>query len=216
MLSDTRNPGVVYKYMYLENESGGPMEIGDLPGAHISRFGVIEKPHQPGKYRLIVDLSHPEGQSVNDGIEPELCTLQYNIESAYRTVQVNPDDRQLLGMVWRDKLFIDAALPFGLRSAPKIFNTLADVMQWLLKWEGIDILHYLDDFLIVSSPDSLESNQAHQALEMCARMGVPIAAHKTEGPATITVFLGIELETVTRTLRLPEEKLARLQREIYK
>ena len=45
--------------------------------AHISRFGVIPKPHQPGKWRLIVDLSHPKDASVNDGVEASLCSLSY-------------------------------------------------------------------------------------------------------------------------------------------
>ena len=44
---------------------------------HINQFGAIPKSHQPGKWRLIVDLSHPEGKSVNDGISSKLCTLQY-------------------------------------------------------------------------------------------------------------------------------------------
>ena len=35
------------------------------------------KVSQPGKWRLIVDPSHPEGKSVNDGISPELCSLHY-------------------------------------------------------------------------------------------------------------------------------------------
>ena len=37
-------------------------------------------------------------------------------------VPVHPEDRLLLGMPWNRALYVDAALPFGLRSAPKIFN----------------------------------------------------------------------------------------------
>ena len=37
---------------------------------------------------------------------------------------------------------------------------------------------------------------------------------KTEGPAAILIFLGIELDTVAGILRLPKEKLLRLQAEI--
>ncbi len=44
--------------------------------------------------------------------------------------------------------------------------------------------------------------------------GCAIAAHKTEGPTKVVVFLGIELDTEAVTLRLPDEKLQRLQREI--
>ena len=55
----------------------GPFQLGELQKVHISKFGVIPKGHQPGKWRLIVDLSHPEGASVNDGIDPSLCSLRY-------------------------------------------------------------------------------------------------------------------------------------------
>ena len=50
-------------------------------------------------------------------------------------------------MMWRDKLYVDTALPFGLRSAPKIFNAVADALQWIMERNGVpELLHYLDDF----------------------------------------------------------------------
>ena len=52
-----------------------------------------------------------------------------DIKSAYRNVPVHPEDRWLTGMKWRDRLFVDAALPFGLRSAPKIFTAMADAAE---------------------------------------------------------------------------------------
>ena len=79
MLSAVQNPGIVEQYLKKECELGcvvGPLVAGSIP-LHINRFGVIPKPHQPGKWRLIVDLSHPAGHSVNDGTEPELCSLSY-------------------------------------------------------------------------------------------------------------------------------------------
>ena len=35
------------------------------------------KKHQPGKWRLITDLSFPEGASVDDAIDSSLCSLVY-------------------------------------------------------------------------------------------------------------------------------------------
>ena len=59
-------------------------------------------------------------------------------------VPVHPDDRPLLGMKWKDQLYVEAALPFGLRSAPKIFNAVADAMEWILREHGVKTsLHYL-------------------------------------------------------------------------
>lgn len=240
MHSAAERPEVINSYLAKEVELGrvvGPLERSQFPEAHVSRFGLVPKNHQPDKWRLIVDLSHPAGASVNDGIEPEVCSMHYtsvaeaveqvlergagtqlakfDVESAYRNISVHPDDRMLLGMSWKDKLYVDTALPFGLRSAPKIFSAVADALQWILADQGVGSLHYLDDFILFGSPDSPECRQAlEKALQICKRLGVPIAVHKTEGPATVLVFLGIEVDTVEGVIRLPEEKLRRLQREI--
>ena len=240
MQSARDNPEVIDEYLEKEVRLGrvaGPFEPEACHQVHMSRFGVIPKNHQPGKWRLIVDLSHPQGGSVNDGIEPELCSLRYtsveeaarrvralgpgtllakiDVESAYRTVPVHPADRWLLGMRWKGKVYVDTALPFGLRSAPKIFNAIADALQWILAREGCEVIHYLDDFLLFGRAGSGQCRRVlERALELCEKLGVPIAVHKTEGPAPVLTFLGIELDTVAMTLRLPEEKLRRLQREI--
>ena len=44
-----------------------------------------------------------------------------------------PNDRYLLGMQWQGTYFVDMALPFGLRSAPYIFFSVADLAEWVLK-----------------------------------------------------------------------------------
>ena len=44
---------------------------------HISPMGIIPKKNKPNKWRLIVDLSSPEGASINDGIEPKHSSLSY-------------------------------------------------------------------------------------------------------------------------------------------
>ena len=70
----------------------GPLEAEILPTTHISRFGVIPKNHQPGKWRL----SGPRGASVNDGIEKELCLLKYvSVDEAMREVIVMGQGTQL-------------------------------------------------------------------------------------------------------------------------
>ena len=44
---------------------------------------------------------------------------------------------------------MDLALPFGLRSAPYIFNSVADLVEWIIrnKYSVADLMHYLDDFI---------------------------------------------------------------------
>ena len=68
---------------------------------------------------------------------------------------MHKEDRALLGMKWEGALYVDATLPFRLRSAPKIFTAIADALEWRLKHEGAEgIFHYLDDFLILAPPNS--------------------------------------------------------------
>ena len=91
-----------------------------------------------------MDLSSPEGFSVNDGIREELCTLTYvsvddaaravvekgrgagallakaDIRSAYRIVPVHPEDMWLLGIMWEGALY-----------TPKIYNVIAEALEWV-------------------------------------------------------------------------------------
>ena len=135
-----------------------------------------------------------------------------DIEAAYRLIPVHPHDRSLQAVRWENQIYIDPMLPFGLRSAPKIFNAVADVLHWYLRKAGIRYIeHYLDDFIIVAPPHSqLCQHHLTLLLQVCRHLGVPIAAHKTEGPSTQLTFLGIEIDTEEGQLRLPADKLSRL------
>ena len=50
---------------------------------------------------------------------PGILFAKIDIKAAYRLVPIWPADHQYLGVKWRDH--IDAKLPFGPQSAPKIF-----------------------------------------------------------------------------------------------
>ena len=77
-----------------------------------------------------------------------------DISNAFRIIPVHPDDRHLLGMKRNGKLYIDQQLPFGLRSAPVLFNGYADALEWIMRNEGAQNLrHYLDDSLVLALQD---------------------------------------------------------------
>ena len=132
MQSAKQNPQVISDYVHHEMEAGnilGPFPPNTIPNLHINRFGVIPKKHQPGKWRLITDLSFPDGSSVNYAIDPSLCSLTYtsieqvaeaamklgagsllakiDIKSAYRLILVHPLDRHMLGMNWEGHTYVD-------------------------------------------------------------------------------------------------------------
>ena len=125
---------------------------------------------------------------------------------------MHPADQHLLGTRWQGSTYLDRALRFGLRSAPKVFTAVADLLAWALFCEGIHyVIHYLDDFLILVPP-GLNPIVPKQIVETVFRyINAPVADHKTEGPNTSLVFLGIRINTITFQLSLPQEKVHRLQ-----
>ena len=112
-----------------------------------------------------------------------------DIKQAYRNIPLHPDERGLMGMSWDGGLFIDTALPFGLWSAPKIFNAVADAVEWILRHQGIGcVIHYLDDFLLVGRPASEECAEALSTLlRVFSCLGLPVAIEKLEGPTSCLV-----------------------------
>ena len=126
-----------------------------------------------------------------------------DVKSAYRLLPVHPLDRPLLGIEWEGSLFVDGMLPFGLRSAPKIFSAVADALEWILRKQGVQFIdHYLDDYIMYGPPDSkLCEEQLQLTLRTCERLGVPLAIEKLEGPTDCLTFLGIEVDTTAGVLR---------------
>ena len=91
---------------------------------------------------------------------------KFDVESAYRNVSVYSNDCYLLSMKWQGKYFIDLALPFGLRSAPFIFSSVADLLEWI-------------DFHTLGPPNSLV---CHNNLGLCICLfgdwGIPLHPDK--------------------------------------
>ena len=55
-----------------------------------------------------------------------------DLESTFQMVPVYRDDWELLGMRWHDQFYVDTCLPFGLWSAPFLFNEVATALQQIL------------------------------------------------------------------------------------
>ena len=201
---------VIDDYLSTELAKGclaGPFSSPLLPHLHISRFGVIPKKHQPGKWRLILDLSSPDGHSVNDDIRKDPFTVQYmkiddiidrimslvqgtllakfDVESAYHNIPIHPNDCYLFSMQWQGYHFVDMALSFGLHSAPYIFSSVVDLVEWVLKkqYDMSFLLHYLDDFHSRGPPNS---QMCQWNLDTCIQQfqdwGIPLHPQQVGGP----------------------------------
>lgn len=231
--SSYEHPSVIDKHLLKECQAeriAGPFDT--LPFANLQCSGMGVVPKKDGKWRVINHLSAPCGQSVNDYINPEEFSLRYtsvddavnicsklgpgtllakiDLENAFRQCPVREADYHLLGMQWRGKFYYDKCLPFGLRSAPYLFNLVATALDWIIKDQSNSpyVLHYLDDFLFAGPANSnCCKNILEIAQSVCSHVGVTIKTEKSVGPTTTITFLGIQIDTLSQTIRVPQEKL---------
>ena len=215
-----------------ENARGhtaGPFLHPPFPVNRISPLGAVPKPD--GTIRLIMDLSQPSGNSVNDFISKEDFPCKYtpfdeatrlvrmmgpgcyltkvDIQHAYRLLPVRPDDWPLLVYYWEGKYYVDLKLPFGCRSSASIFTDFADLVCWIInnKYKLI-VIHYADDYLLVSLPNLAEASiQKNTLLEVFHYLDIPVVESKVLGPATALPYLGIEINTVAMRIAVPQDKL---------
>lgn len=132
----------------------------------MSKKGTLEK-------RVILDLSFPAGNSVNDLISKEFylgnkINLTYpkvdnlvgiikdkgtgclvfkkDLKRAYRQLPLDPGDLHLVGFQWMGTLFSDKVLPMGLRSSPQICQRVTTAVSYMYYKRGYMAVNYLDDF----------------------------------------------------------------------
>ena len=99
----------------------------------------------------------------------------------------------------------------GCSSSCQIFERfstgLHNVGQFLMP-NGM-MFHILDDFLILAPTFDMCKRYLQEFLAICDKIGIPMAPEKTMGPSTCLTFLGIELNTVQKVARLPNDKVDR-------
>ena len=212
----------------------GPLPGPPFPNTHISPIGII--PKASGGWRMITHLSYPSSLSINDFIDPDLCSVKYtsfdqviemislleagaelgkvDMKNAFRLIRVYPGDFHLLCYKFKDKYYIDKCLPFGCSISCSIFEKLSTFVHWLtVKQSGLQSMeHYLDDFIFAGKAGTSDClNLMHCFQDICAELGIPLAHDKTVGPVTKLTFLGIEIDTITRSVKIPEPKIVKLK-----
>lgn len=81
--------------------------------------------------------------------------------------------------------------------------------------KGYDLtIVYLDDFLIISEYKHICAEALKTLMQLLLKLGFMIHWGKVVDPTTRITFLGIELDSVSMTLRLPQEKRLLLKQEL--
>lgn len=230
-------PEILSKDLHKQDENDRLTKLDDAPSNHFisSPLGLV--PKHNGGWRRIHDLSFPRQHSVNHYIDEAFGALEYTVlddaidallvqgrgavmvkrdlADAFRHIPIAESDWWLLGFFWDGHYYIDRFLPFGLRTAPFIFDLFAKALHWILVavlfWAIV--FHYLDDFFAILPPHGDVARFSKDFDTVCDDCGLKVN-HSKDEQGTQVEFLGIEFDSEKMEVRLPPDKLARARKAV--
>ena len=148
-----------------------------------------------------------------------------DIVDAYRNVLLCPEEQHLVGfqVTWHDgkpRYFSDRALGFGHARGPRTFDAIVQCTQWILENRiaaaGLRarVHHLLDDIAIAGASRADTAAAFDMLKELLAEVGLPMQEAKTVPPTQAMDYLGLTVDTLTRTIRIPDDKRADLIRRL--
>ena len=148
-----------------------------------------------------------------------------DIVNACRDVLLCPEEQHLVGfqVTWHDgkpRYFSDRALGFGHARGPRIFDAIVQCTQWILENRiaaaGLRarVHHLLDDIAIAGASRADTAAAFDMLKELLAEVGLPMQEAKTVPPTQAMDYLGLTVDTLTRTIRIPDDKRADLIRRL--
>ena len=204
---------------------------------HISPFLTRDKPNS-GKRRVILNLSFPSRQSVNDGVPKDKYLGSYfdlkypsidhivdkleqlgtdallykvDISRAFRHLKIDPGDIDLLGLK-HDLYYVYGTVPFRFRHGSVFFQRCSNAIRFIMAdtFGYPNLYNYIDDLVYTGLPGDIQ--QSYQTLlALLKELGLEISTSKLIEPTNIAVCLGFEINSVNRTLRIPNDKLRQIQ-----
>src|SRR4051794_10352144 len=151
-------------------QKGAIEETTETENLFISNLFVIKQ--KQGKKRAVLDArrlnrhiryAHFKMENIGilrKAIQKNDWTVKIDIKDAYLHVPMHADSKRFLAFRWKGKTYQFKAMPFGISSAPRVFTKLIRAALAPLRKQGIRILAYLDDFLLMASTKAEAEKQA--------------------------------------------------------
>lgn len=221
----------------------GPVLKDDIPkDAKIS--GLMCRPKPDGSVRVILNMSAPLGNSVNDGIDTELfpakmsstakwlevlelagpgCQImKIDWSDAYKHIPVCQADLKLQWFTWLDRGFAELCLVFGTASSVGIYDRAAklvlDLVFRLSRFPKTQVCQHIDDVCAAAASGSALEEFGDTYRKVAEQVGVQLAPtdnpEKAFKPCHDGIVLGVRYNTSDWTWSIPQEKLTRLLLQI--
>ncbi|KAL0160093.1 hypothetical protein M9458_043818, partial [Cirrhinus mrigala] len=129
-----------------------------------------------------------------------------DLKDVYFHVSILPRHRPFLRFAFEGRAYQYQVLPFGQSLSPCVFTKLAECALAPLWEQGIRILNYLDDWLIMAHSRDLLCQHRDLVLQHLSHLGLRVNWEKSKlSPVQSISFLGMELDSVNMTARLTNE-----------
>lgn len=187
--------------------------------AHCARIFAV--PTKNGKHRLIVDFhdlnahlrcEHFHMQTLKEAkslIKSGCYFASIDLQDAYLHVPIADDgSRELLHFLYENQLYKINSLMCGLNLAPRVFTNLLRPVMAKLRSQGVILLIYLDDTLLIAISQKGGKESVDKALAFLVNLGFLVNFAKSVlDPAQVIQWLGHLIDALKRTVSLPRAKL---------
>ena len=201
----------------------------DVEAEVICPLGVAPK-KGPKKYRLIHNVRYVNASCTPKPFRYEKLTdlqnllaggewmVKFDLSAGYHHIPLRPSQRKFFGFEFEGKVYTWRQLFFGLSSAPYIFTMILRDVASRWRFDGINLIHYLDDFCIFASNRALCFQQMQRVRRDLEALGFVINEEKSDlTPTQALEFLGYEVNTVTTpTFTVPRARVEKLTRDLQR
>ena len=138
--------------------------------------------------------------------------VSIDLADGYWHIPIAPRKRPYLGFSYRGVDWQFRALPFGLNIGPRAFTKLISHVVRVMGEQGIFVLPYLDDLLILSPTKELCLQHKDLAIQILNNLGFLINYKKSILlPSQQFHWLGIDWDLINHTAQVSQDKIQVLQ-----
>ena len=194
------------------------LEPSEQLSGFYSRYFIV--PKKDGGYRPILDLrmlnrclknltfKMLSPARVLQAVSKGLWFTTLDLKDAYFHVPIHPSHWKYLRFAFEGEAYEYQVLPFGLSLAPRTFTKCMDAVLEPLSSRGVQVLNYLDDWLLCAASRTQAARDTSLLLSHIRELGLVVNEKKSHlSPSQDVVFVGMAIDSSLMRASLPAKRV---------
>ena len=205
-IAKVSSPPVVVNPLSVSIQSNGKKRL-ILDCRHINAF-IYQEHFKLEDYKVLLDYLVPHGYM-----------FSFDLQKGYHHLDIHIDFQQYLGFAWtfgsETLYFVYTVLPFGLSVGPWLFTKILRPLVRFFRSEGIKLVLYLDDGIVVHEDRMVAQRQALFVRDTLAQAGLSEQPEKCHWTVTQCItWLGFDINLKSFTISVPSQKLLTTRNQV--